>query len=361
MRVRLSLRIARGAVSVLRRGVGPPMVRGPVPPVFPMSRFSQTLATHALPLRHTRTRVLQINVGKLCNLTCAHCHVNAGPKRREIMTRETIDRILRWLAPTDIPVVDLTGGAPEMIPDFRYLVEQLRAQGRHVMDRCNLTILLEPAQDGLAEFLAERGVEIVASMPCYSPKNVNAQRGDGVFDGSIAALRLLNRLGYGQDPAGETLPLHLVYNPLGAALPGPQAELEEDYKRELRANFGIVFNKLFTITNLPVSRFASYLKHNNLLGEYMDLLIGAFNPGTVGGLMCRDTINVGWGGEVFDCDFNAMLGMQWRDVDPATGERRPLFLWDLDAATVADREIQTADHCFGCTAGAGSSCGGALT
>ena len=318
-----------------------------------MNRFDSTLATHGLPLRHTKTRVLQINVGKLCNLTCAHCHVNAGPKRREIMTRETADRILSWLEHTDIPVVDLTGGAPEMIPDFRYFVERLAAltPRRHVMDRCNLTILLEPSQDGLAEFLAEHRVEIVASMPCYSPANVDAQRGDGVFDASIKALQLLNRLGYGHDPE---LPLNLVYNPLGASLPGPQAELEEDYKRELRAHFGIVFNQLYTITNVPVSRFASYLRHHGQLQQYLDLLVASFNPHAVAGLMCRDTINVSWTGEVFDCDFNQMLKLQWRE------EGRGLSLWEIDPAQVENREILTGDHCFACTAGAGSSCGGAL-
>jgi radical SAM/Cys-rich protein len=318
-----------------------------------MNRFAQKLAEHSLLLRHAKTEVLQINVGKLCNLTCVHCHVNAGPKRKEIMTRETIDRVVDWLAETDIPTVDLTGGAPEMIPDFRYFVERVKSltHPRHVMDRCNLTILLEPGFEGYAEFLAEHEVEIVASMPCYSPDNVNAQRGDGVFDASIKALQLLNSLGYGTDPK---LPLHLVYNPNGAFLPGPQQELEADYKEELKKHFGIVFNRLFTITNLPVSRFASYLKNNNKLDEYMQLLIENFNPGTVNGLMCRNTINVSWTGDVFDCDFNQMLKMQWRD-----GDRR-LQLWDIDPAEVENREVLIADHCFGCTAGAGSSCGGAL-
>jgi radical SAM/Cys-rich protein len=318
-----------------------------------MNRFASALAEHGLPLRHTQTRVLQINVGKLCNLTCAHCHVNAGPKRKEIMTRETADRILGWLEQTDIAVVDLTGGAPEMIPDFRYFVERLTAMQprRHVMDRCNLTILLEPAFDGLAEFLAEHRVEIVASMPCYAVENVDAQRGEGVFDGSIKALQLLNRLGYGRD---EALPLNLVYNPLGGSLPGPQAELEADYKRELLAHFGVIFNHLYTITNVPVSRFASYLRNNHQLGAYMDLLIESFNPAAVNGLMCRDTINVSWTGEVFDCDFNQMLKLQWRE------EGRGLSLWDLDINQVENREIVTGDHCFACTAGAGSSCGGAL-
>ena len=317
------------------------------------NRFDEALAEHRVPLRRTRTRVLQINVGKLCNLTCAHCHVNAGPKRKEIMTRETLDRILDWLEHTDISVVDLTGGAPEMIPDFRYFVERLTAMmpRRHVMDRCNLTILLEPSQDGLAEFLAEHKVEIVASMPCYSSKNVDEQRGNGVFDASIEALQLLNRLGYGHD---EFLPLNLVYNPVGAFLPGPQAELEEDYKRELLAHFGIVFDKLYTITNVPVSRFASFLRNSGQYQDYLNLLTDSFNPHAVAGLMCRDTINVSWTGEVFDCDFNQMLKMQWRE------EGRRLSLWDIDPAQVENREILTNEHCFACTAGAGSSCGGAL-
>jgi radical SAM/Cys-rich protein len=317
-----------------------------------MDRFAQTLTKHQLPLRHARTAVLQVNVGKLCNLTCVHCHVNAGPKRREIMTRETIDRIVDWLSLTGIPTVDITGGAPEMVPDFRYFIERICELKRKTIDRCNLTILLESRYDGLAEFLAERKVEIIASMPCYSPANVNAQRGEGVFEGSIKALQLLNSLGYG---ALEDLPLHLVYNPVGPFLPGPQAELEADYKRELSQHFGIRFNRLFTITNLPIARFASYLRHNNKLAEYMELLIGAFNPGTIEGLMCRDMVSVGWRGEVYDCDFNQQLGMQWQNP---SGTK--LFLWDINPNEIDDREIITGDHCFGCTAGAGSSCGGAL-
>jgi radical SAM/Cys-rich protein len=320
-----------------------------------MNRFSDRLAADGLQLRHAKTEVLQVNVGKLCNLTCTHCHVNAGPKRKEIMTRGTIDRIIDWLAKTDIPIVDLTGGAPEMIPDFRYFIQSVRKlqPTRKIIDRCNLTILLERGYEGLAEFLAAKKVEIIASMPCYSPKNVNAQRGEGVFDQSIDALRLLNRLGYGV--AGD-LPLHLVYNPVGAFLPAPQRELEADYKRELAAHFGVVFNKLYTITNLPIARFAAYLRHNGKLEEYMELLVNAFNPATVEGLMCRNTVSVGWQGEVYDCDFNQQLDMQWS----RNGGSRPLFLWDLDPDEVSDREIMTGDHCFGCTAGDGSSCGGAL-
>jgi radical SAM/Cys-rich protein len=321
-----------------------------------VNRFASKLDEHALPLRHTKTEVLQINVGKLCNLTCIHCHVNAGPKRKEIMTRETVDRLIDWLAKTDIPTVDITGGAPEMIPDFKYLVERLKllTPPRHIIDRCNLTILLEPGYEDFAAFFARHRVEIIASMPCYSPENVNAQRGQGVFDASIKALQLLNSLGYGTDPA---LPLHLVYNPNGAFLPGPQEELEADYKRELHEHFGIVFNKLYTITNLPIARFASYLKNNNLLADYMALLNDAFNPATVNGLMCRNTINVSWQGEVFDCDFNQMLKMGWSRNG---GRGDALHLWDVDPTQVEHREILTGDHCFGCTAGAGSSCGGAL-
>src|SRR5436309_3848646 len=211
-----------------------------------MNRFGQKLTEQSIWLRRARTEILQVNVGKLCNLTCVHCHVNAGPKRKEIMTRETIDRVIDWLAKTEIPIVDLTGGAPEMIPDFRYFIERVKAlqPSRHLIDRCNLTILLERGYEDLAEFLARHKVEIIASMPCYSPKNVDAQRGEGVFDQSITALRLLNRLGYGV--AGD-LPLHLIYNPVGPVLPGAQLELETDYKRELATHFGIVFNKLYTI------------------------------------------------------------------------------------------------------------------
>jgi radical SAM/Cys-rich protein len=319
-----------------------------------MNRFSNRLAAESLELRRARTEILQVNVGKLCNLTCMHCHVNAGPKRKEIMTRETIDRVIDWLAKTEIPTLDLTGGAPEMIPDFRYVVQRACAlqPRRKIIDRCNLTILLEPGYEGLAQFLAQHKVEIIASMPCYTPDNVNAQRGEGVFDGSIAALQLLNSLGYGIE---SDLPLHLVYNPVGAFLPSPQPELEADFKRELQSHFGIVFNNLFTITNLPIGRFATFLRHNNKLDEYMKLLVNAFNPATIDGLMCRNTLSVGWHGEVYDCDFNQQLDMQWQNADESG-----LFLWDIDPDKIDNREIMTGDHCFGCTAGAGSSCGGAI-
>jgi radical SAM/Cys-rich protein len=317
-----------------------------------MNRFAQKLGEHSISLRRRRPEILQVNVGKVCNLTCVHCHVNAGPRRKEIMTRETIDRVIDWLAKTDIRIVDLTGGAPEMIPDFRYFVERVTALpvSRHIIDRCNLTILLEPGYEDLPEFLATHKVEIIASMPCYSSENVNAQRGEGVFEGSIKALQLLNSLGYGVDPE---LPLQLVHNPVGPFLPAAQAELEADYKLELFSQFGIVFNNLYTITNLPIGRFASYLRRNNKLAEYMELLIQAFNPATIDGLMCRNTISVGWRGEVYDCDFNQQLGLQWKNG-------MPIFLWDVDPDTIDNCEIMTGNHCFGCTAGAGSSCGGAI-
>lgn len=317
-----------------------------------MNRFAEQLTAHGLQLRRSQPQILQVNVGKLCDLTCVHCHVNAGPTRKEVMSRETIDRIVDWLEPTPISTVDLTGGAPEMIPDFQYFITRLRTiqPPIRIIDRCNLTILLRRGHEELAEFLALKKIEIVASMPCYSSTNVNAQRGEGVFDMSIAALRRLNRLGYA---IAADLPLHLVHNPVEPVLPGSQSQLETDFKRELAAEFGIVFNNLYTITNLPIGRFAAYLRHYNRLEEYMKLLIDAFNPGTLDGLMCRNTISVGWRGEVYDCDFNQQLNLQWENG-------KPLFLWDVDPKTIADREITTGEHCFGCTAGAGSSCSGAI-
>jgi radical SAM/Cys-rich protein len=317
-----------------------------------VGRFSRTLSDHGLSLRRKRTEILQLNVCKRCNLTCTHCHVNAGPKREEIITRDTLDRILAWLAGTDIHTVDLTGGAPEMIPDFWYLVGRLREmrQVETIIDRSNLTILLERGYEWLAGFLAAHRVKIVASMPCYEPENVNAQRGDGVFGASIQALQLLNKLGYGRQ---NDLALDLVYNPNGAFLPSNQAELEADYKRELKSHFDIDFHRLLTITNMPIGRFAAWLRHSGKLDAYVQLLIEAFNPAAVADLMCRNTLSVGWRGEVYDCDFNQQLAMQWRNSGP-------LFLWDLHPAALDGREIMRANHCFGCTAGYGSSCGGAL-
>jgi radical SAM/Cys-rich protein len=314
--------------------------------------FSRTLANHNLSCQRKRTDILQLNLGKLCNLTCVHCHVNAGPKRREIITRETVDRILGWLSNTEIHIVDLTGGAPEMMPDFRYLVGQLRKmpQVETIIDRCNLTILLAPGYEWLADFLVVHRMKIIASMPCYKVDNVDAQRGDGVFDSSIRALQLLNRLGYGRM---ADLPLDLVYNPNGDFLPPDQTELEADYKRELKKHFDIDFHRLYTLTNMPIGRFASWLNHHGKLDAYMQMLIEAFNPASVGGLMCQNTLSVGWRGEVYDCDFNQQLGVQWKSG-------APLFLWDLDPERLEGRPIAIDNHCFGCTAGSGSSCGGAL-
>jgi radical SAM/Cys-rich protein len=324
-----------------------------------MNPFDLYLKRHGVTaLRRGPTTILQINVGKLCNQTCGHCHVNAGPGRREIMSRETMDRVVDWLGQTAIPTVDITGGAPEAIPDFRYLVDQINAltPSRHVMDRCNLTIFFEPGHEDLPEYLAARQIEVIASLPCYTAANVEQQRGTGVFDKSIRALQRLNQIGYGTNPS---LPLHLVYNPVGPKLPGPQAELEADYKAELKTQFGILFNRLYTITNMPISRFSAWLRQNGELDRYMELLAANFNPGTVDGLMCRNTINIGWRGEVYDCDFNQMLDLQW--YRNSTEPYRPLYLWDIDPAELENRPVMTGDHCFGCTAGAGSSCGGAIS
>ncbi|MEZ5324203.1 MAG: arsenosugar biosynthesis radical SAM protein ArsS [Verrucomicrobiales bacterium] len=315
--------------------------------------FQRALDRHGLKLERAAPRVLQINVGKLCNLTCVHCHVNAGPSRKEVMTRGTVDQILKWVRGTEIQTIDLTGGAPEMIPDFRYLVDELARDGRHVMDRCNLTILLEDGYRDLPEFMRDRGVEIVASMPCYQPDNVTAQRGEGVFDSSIEALQLLNAAGYGTEGG---LPLNLVYNPVGASLPPDEAELEADYKEALMEHFGIQFHRLYAITNMPVSRFSSWLKRNGQLQEYMALLVQNFNPASINGLMCRDTISVDWEGYVYDCDFNQQLGMRLME----NGSGKGLPVWELDLHSFREMPILTGPHCFGCTAGAGSSCGGTL-
>ncbi|MGH7819239.1 MAG: arsenosugar biosynthesis radical SAM (seleno)protein ArsS, partial [Candidatus Binatia bacterium] len=251
------------------------------------------------PLRRGVVKTLQVNVGKLCNQACHHCHVDAGPRRKEIMRRATAERVIDLLAESStIETADLTGGAPELNPNFRYLVESARSLGRRVIDRCNLTVLFEPGMEGLADFLAECEVEVVASLPCYTATNVEKQRGHGVFDKSIEALRWLNRLGYGRPRS--RLVLNLVYNPLGAFLPPPQTKLEADYKRELGAAFGIEFNRLFTITNMPIKRFAAELARSGKEEEYMGLLVNHFNPGAVEGLMCRSLVSVGWEGTLYD-------------------------------------------------------------
>jgi len=320
--------------------------------------FDETLARHGIS-RLTRGRVttLQINVGKLCNMACHHCHVEAGPKRTEIMTERTARRLCDLItSDANIAIVDLTGGAPELNPSFRMLVEHARSHGKHVIDRCNLTVLLEPGLEDLPEFLAAQRVRIVASLPCYQRANVEKQRGKGAFDRSVTALLRLNALGYGT-AARPDLPLDLVYNPGGAFLPPAQARLEATYKKELRELFGIEFCSLLTLTNMPIKRFADALAREGKHDEYLSLLASHFNPGTVDGLMCRSLVSVGWDGELYDCDFNQMLELPLRT---SADERRTI--WDLDSfQALLEGPIATAPHCFGCTAGSGSSCGGALT
>ncbi len=321
--------------------------------------FDQTLKQFNQPLTRKAPEILQVNVGKMCNITCVHCHVNAGPGRKEIMTLDTVDKILDWLKDaSQIHTVDLTGGAPEMNPHFKHFVREARRMGKKVINRCNLVILLEPGYEEYGDFFAEQKIEIVASLPCYSPKNVEEQRGEGVFDRSIAGLQKLNALGYGIDPE---LTLNLVYNPNGAFLPGDQDELEAEYKVELKRAFDIVFNSLFAITNIPIARYSSYLKRNKMLDEYMQLLIDNFNPKSINGLMCRDTINVGWEGEVYDCDFNQQLKLQLADKgEEADVADLKLHAWDVDLVRFEKLPIKTGPHCFGCTAGSGSSCGGTV-
>jgi radical SAM/Cys-rich protein len=313
-----------------------------------MNRFEQRIRADGLALRRARLQTLQINVGRKCNQACRHCHVDAGPWRTEMVDRTVAERIGDWIAKYRPPLVDITGGAPELSELFRYFVERARAVGSGVMDRCNLTIIEEPGFEDLPDYLAAHSVEVIASLPCYTAENVARQRGAGVFEKSITALRKLNAVGY-----GTRLPLHLVYNPVGPKLPRPQAELEADYKTELRQNFDIVFNRLYTITNQPIARFADDLRRLGKWDEYMALLVNSFNPTTIEGLMCRTTLSVGWLGEVYDCDFNQMLQMQCRNG-------KPLYLWDVTPEFLESQEILTGDHCFACTAGCGSSCTGAL-
>ncbi len=314
--------------------------------------FANVLATDGgFPLRATGIAVLQINVGKLCNQTCRHCHVDAGPSRREVMSRETMNECLRFIEQSGIPAIDITGGAPEINPYFRWLVSESRQLGCHVIDRCNLTILMAPGFEDLPEFLASQHVEIIASLPCYSAKNTDAQRGEGVFEKSIASLRRLNALGYGRPGTGLTL--NLVYNPLGPALSPEQGPLEAAYHRELADRFGVDFNRLYTITNMPISRFLDDLMTQGKLEEYLQLLIDSYNPASVAGLMCRSTLSVGWDGKLYDCDFNQMLELELAPASPRTIQEATL-------AALADRPIAVGQHCFGCTAGAGSSCQGAI-
>jgi radical SAM/Cys-rich protein len=313
-----------------------------------MNAFANKLAAHDLKLERAALHTLQLNIGRQCNQACRHCHVDAAPWRTETIDESTANRIADWIRRHRPPVVDITGGAPELSPFFRYFVETARGAGLHVIDRNNLTIIEEEGHGDLPEYLAAHEVEVIASLPCYTPENVTRQRGHGVFEKSITALRKLNAVGY-----GERHSLHLVYNPVGAALPAPQAELEADYKEALSRDFGIHFNRLFTITNQPIARFAEDLRRRGEWDRYLDLLANSFNAATVTGLMCRTTLSVGYRGELYDCDFNQMLGLQIRNG-------KPLSLWDVSPADIDGWGIMTGVHCFACTAGCGSSCSGAL-
>jgi radical SAM/Cys-rich protein len=317
----------------------------------PLARsFGEAVTAAGLhPLRAAGIDVLQLNVGRRCNQTCRHCHVDAGPDRTEMMPDAVVDRCLEVIESTDVATVDITGGAPELHRRWREIVIRSQAAGKHVMDRCNLTILLLPNYAYLPEFFAEHGVHVVASLPHYRPKGTDTQRGEGVFEESIEALRRLNRLGYGK---GTGLALDLVTNPVGTFLPGDQATLEREWKRQLLRLYGIEFDRLYTITNMPISRFLEFLEETGQTADYLEHLAAAFNPAAVPGLMCRSTLSVGWDGTLFDCDFNQMLELP-------VGAGAPRSIFEFDAAALGRREIVLGAHCFGCTAGAGSSCGGA--
>ena len=313
--------------------------------------FDEKLAEHGLELRAATIETLQVNVGKLCNQACKHCHVDASPARTEIMPRETVELVLDAIRKFRFNTVDITGGAPELNPSFRYLVAEARSLGSHVIVRHNLTVLLEPGQMDLPEFFRDHRVEIISSLPYFLEDQTDAQRGKGVFTKSIQALRRLNEIGYGIE--GSELSLNLVYNPVGAFLPPSQAGIEADFKRELRTRHDIAFNQLYTITNMPIKRFLEYLRRSGNEERYRRKLIAAFNPQTVAGLMCRTLISVDWTGRLYDCDFNQML-------DLGVSSDLPQSIGDWDPAKFRLRRIVTGPHCFGCTAGAGSSCGGTV-
>lgn len=313
--------------------------------------FDDTLNQHQIHLERQAVTTLQINVGKVCNQSCAHCHVDAGPWRDEMMTAATFDRLITLLAHSpDVQVVDITGGAPELNPHFRSFVTKVVAMGKTILHRCNLTVLLEPGQEDTALFLAKQGVDIVASLPCYLEENVNSQRGNEVFQKSIKALKQLNDLGYGQ-PDGP-LSVNLVYNPGGAHLPPNQSALEQTYREQLMDRFGIVFNRLYTLSNIPVTRYAQHLHQLKQYDDYLTLLVENFNPVAARNLMCLQQVSVAWDGSLYDCDFNQMVNL------PVGGD--VCTVWDIESLAQIPRCIATAEHCFGCSAGAGSSCGGTL-
>jgi len=315
--------------------------------------FAHRLQLKGNGLQRRAVDVLQVNLGRYCNLACIHCHVESGPTRKEIMSRDHIDAVLHFLARTGIPALDITGGAPELHPDFAYLVAAARALGRHVMDRCNLTVIFEPGMEYLPEYFKRNEVELVCSLPCYSEENVDKQRGKGTFDASIRALQQLNEVGYGQPDSD--LVLNLVYNPVGPHLPPPQEKLEQDYKRILAEQFGITFNHLYCLTNMPITRYATHLKLRGEYDRYRELLESNFNAATLDQVMCRNLISIGWDGSVFDCDFNQML-----DLPITDGAGKRLDISSLTLAQLLKPSITIGDHCYACTAGAGSSCGGTL-
>ncbi len=325
----------------------------PMAPLAPLPVFQSLMTQSGLfPLRAVQIDTLQVNVGKRCNQACKHCHVDAGPNRTEEMTRETAGLVISVLERSPgIHTLDITGGAPEMNPNFRYLVEGAHALGRHVIDRCNLTVLFTPGQEETAQFLADRNVEIVASLPYFLAQRTDAQRGLGVFDQSIEAMQMLNKLGYGQEGTGKVL--NLVYNPTGAFLPPAQDAMEAEYKTEMASRYGIVFNHLYTITNMPIARFKHFLERSGNYARYMERLAGAFNPDAAANVMCRSLLSVGYDGYLYDCDFNQMLDLR-------LGAGLPQHLRDLDNGLPAQRPIVLGEHCLGCTAGAGSSCGGSV-
>ena len=313
--------------------------------------FQQQLAAHGLELRAASVATLQVNVGKLCNQACKHCHVDASPKRTEIMTRATAEQVLAALQRFRLPTLDLTGGAPELNPSFRWLVAEARALGTHVMVRHNLTVMFESGQEDLPEFFRAHQIEVISSLPYFQEQQTDAQRGNGVFTKSIEAMRKLNAVGYGV--AGSGLWLNLVYNPVGAFLPPAQTAIETDFKRELLSRYDLTFNHLYTITNMPISRFLEYLRRSGNEERYMRKLVDAFNPSAVAGVMCRSLVSMDWTGKLYDCDFNQMLEL-------SVAEEMPQTITEFDPVNLASRRIVTGAHCFGCTAGAGSSCGGAV-
>lgn len=304
-------------------------------------------------LRRRAVDVLQVNMGRYCNLACIHCHVESGPTRTEMMSRDTVEAVLGFIAGAKIPTLDITGGAPELHRDFDFLVRSARSLDCHVMDRCNLTVIFEPGKEYLPEFFKEHRLELICSLPCYSRDNVDKQRGKGTFDASIRALQRLNEIGYGR--SGSGLLLNLVYNPVGPHLPPPQQKLEEDYKHSLDKEFGISFNHLYCLTNMPITRYATHLKLRGEYDRYFELLAGSFNGATLDQVMCRNLVSIGWDGSVYDCDFNQMLDLPLTDD---AGHR--LNISSLALAQVSGRPIKVGDHCYACTAGAGSSCGGTL-